>query len=109
RASMPKLLLADPLAPGVHLEPFEAVAIAQLLIESGAVAPSPDNVELSSDGAAQCAGCDATPAVSEIAALLETLIPSGTPRVSGPLRYAIAPALLAVDPPPSHPLAHFSR
>src|SRR5262249_2093850 len=59
--------------------------------------------------AAQCAGCAATPAVSEIAALLETLIPSGTPRVSGPLRYAIARGLLEVDAPPFDSLEEFSR
>jgi hypothetical protein len=106
---MPNILLADLIAQGVHIEPYEAVAIAQLLIESGAAAPSPENVELSSNGDAWCVGCDVTPAVFEIGALLQTLIPCGTPRVSGGLRYAIARALLDVDAPPFDSVDELSR
>jgi Tol biopolymer transport system component len=106
---MSTILIADLIARGVHIEPYEAVAIAQLLIESGAVAPSPENVELTSAGGATCAGCDATPAVFEIAVLLHSLIPAGTPRVPGGLRYAIARALLDVDAPPFDSLGEFSR
>jgi WD40-like Beta Propeller Repeat len=106
---MSSFFLADLIAEGVRIEPHEAVAIAQLLIESGAVAPSLENVEVTSDGAASCIGCDVTPAVFEIACLLQTLIPSGTPRVPGPLRYAIARGLLDVDAPPFDSLDEFSQ
>jgi WD40 repeat protein len=108
-ASMATIALADLIAQGVHLEPQEAIAIAQLLIENGAAAPSPENVQLTTDGDAWCAGCDVTPAVFEIAVLLQTLIPPGTPRVPGGLRYAIARALLEVDAPPFDSIHELSR
>ncbi|HXI31997.1 MAG TPA: hypothetical protein VNG89_26345 [Vicinamibacterales bacterium] len=101
--------LAELLAEGVHVQPHEAVAIAQLLIEGGAAAPSPENVELTGGGDAVCVGCDVTPAVFEIAVLLRTLIPPGTPGVPGALRYAIARGLLDVDAPPFDSVAEFSR
>src|SRR5262249_18460882 len=101
--------LSTLIAEGVRLESHEAVAVAQLLIESGAVAPSPENVELTADGRAICIGCDVTPAVFEIAGLLQTLIPPGAPRVPGALRYAIARGLLDVDAPPFDSLDEFSR
>ena len=106
---MANIFLADLIAQGVRIDPHEAVAIAQLLMESGAVAPSPENVQLSTDGTAWCIGCDVTPAVFEIAGLLQNLIPPGTPGVAGALRYAIARALLDVDAPPFDSLADFSR
>src|SRR3954464_4515835 len=106
---MSTIFLADLIAQGVRVEPFEAVAIAQLLMENGAVAPSPGNVQLSTDGGAWCVGCDGTPAVFEIAGLLQKLIPPRTPGVPGALRYAIARALLEVDAPPFDSLAGFSR
>src|SRR5215208_6902766 len=63
--------------------------------------PSLDNVRISRDGSVECLGCDATPGVSEIAMLLEQLLPRGGPeRVPGGLRYTIARALLEVDAPP---------
>ena len=108
-ASMRTMFLADVLGQGVRIEPHEAVAIAQLLIDGGAVAPSPENVQLSTDGTAWCVGCDVTPAVFEIAGLLQKLIPSGAPGVSGALRYVIARGLLDVDAPPFDSLAEFSR
>jgi len=106
---MSNIFLADLIAQGVRVEPHEAVAIAQLLMESGAVAPSAENVQLSTDGTAWCIGCDVTPAVFEIAGLLQNLVPPGTPGVPGALRYAIARALLEVDAPPFDSLADFSR
>jgi WD40 repeat protein len=106
---MPNIRLADLIAQGVRIEPFEAVAIAQLLVENGAVAPSPENVELCGNGDVRCVGCDVTPAVFEIGGLLHTLIPAGTPHVSGGLRYAIARALLDVDAPPFDSIDDFSR
>jgi hypothetical protein len=106
---MATIFLADLIGQGVRVEPHEAVAIAQLLMESGAVAPSPQNVQLSTDGTACCIGCDVTPAVFEIAGLLQHLVPPGTPGVPGALRYAIARALLEVDAPPFDSLADFSH
>jgi hypothetical protein len=106
---MSNIFLADLIGQGVRVEPHEAVAIAQLLMESGAVAPSAENVQLSTDGTACCIGCDVTPAVFEIAGLLQNLVPPGTPGVPGALRYAIARALLEVDAPPFDSLADFSR
>jgi len=107
-------LLAD-----TALQPHEAVAIVQSLIDRSSVSasdmihepygpPCPDNIELGSDGSIACTGCAATPAVSEMAILLETLLPRGTPRVPGALRYAIARGLLEVEARPFDSLAEFS-
>jgi WD40 repeat protein len=106
---MPTIVLADLIAEGVRLAPQEAVAIAQLLIENGTVTSSPENVQLAADGGAWGVGCDVTAAVFEVARLLQTLIPPGTPGVPGALRYAIARGLLEVIAPPFESLAEFSR
>lgn len=104
---------------GVVILPAEAVAIAQQLINDGRTGesageppsgpPTPANVLLGGDGSVECAGCDATWAVPEIAAFLQTLLPPGTPGVAGGLRYTIARALLEVDAPPFDSLDEFSR
>jgi hypothetical protein len=58
-------------------------------------------VRLSRDGTVICASCLATPAVSEVAALLEAMLPrGGRTRAPGALRYIIARARLEVDVPP---------
>ena len=106
---MSTILLANLIDQGVEIAPHEAVAIAQLLIENGAVAPSPENVQLRAEGDAWCVGCDVTPAVFEIAGLLQKLIPPRTPQVPGILRYTIARALLEVDAQPFDSLEEFSR
>src|SRR5215475_7116532 len=95
----------------VTLHANEAVAIVQQLIHSHPherdVAieqpfgpPSPQNVYLDDDGSVTCRACQATPAVAEIAILLQLLLTCGTPRVPGALRYAVARALHDVDAPP---------
>ena len=56
----------------------------------------------------QCLGFAATPAVSEVAILLDALLTDATAPVPGGLRYAIARALLDVDAPPFDSLEDFS-
>ena len=112
---------------GVTVEPEEAVAIAQQLIatlRSGPPQhldppfgpPTVETVVLRQDGSVACLGCDATPAVSEIARLLQAMLPAGRSRIAGALRYTIARASLDVDAPPfdsvddlSETLARFER
>jgi hypothetical protein len=62
---------------------------------------------LSRDGSVYCRGYHATPAVSEIAILLQSLLPQGT-RAPGALRYTIARALLEVDVEPFDSIWEFS-
>jgi hypothetical protein len=50
-----------------------------------------------------------TPVVSEVGIFLEDLLPPGSPRVPGALRYTMARALLNVDVPPFDSLDDFSR
>jgi hypothetical protein len=64
---------------------------------------------LNDDGSVACRGCRTTPAVSEVGIFLEALLPAGSPRVPGGLRYIIARALLNVDVPPFDSLADLSR
>jgi hypothetical protein len=97
---MARVLLAELLARGVRVEPHEAVAVAQQLIQRGAAAPSPHNVRVSTDGFADCAGCDATPGVYEMAIFLQALLPSNRVGVPGGLRYAIARGLHEVEARP---------
>src|SRR6184192_2397220 len=104
---------------GLVLRPHEAVAIAQALIhrslQSESVVrppygpPTAETVELTSDGSVACVCCAATPAVSEIAILLQELLPPGKTRVPGGLRYALGRALLEVDAPPFDSIEDFSR
>src|SRR4051794_10088097 len=112
---------ADILQAGLTIEPEEAVAIAQQLIvaiRAGACAdlaeppfgpPTPERVVLCDDGSVTCRGCDATPAVSEIARLLDALLPPPPARVPGGLRYTIARALLDVDVAPFDSLDELSE
>jgi len=103
----------------ITLRPHEAVAIAQLLIHhpeaSAAVArppygpPTPESVEVDSDGTVVCTCSASTPAVSEVAILLHALLPPDTTRAPGGLRYAIHRALLEVEAPPFDSIEDFSR
>ena len=63
----------------------------------------------SDDGSVVCRGCRDTPAVSELGHFLDALLPAGSPRVPGAVRYTIARALLDVDAPPFESLDDFSR
>jgi hypothetical protein len=112
--------IAELQSAGMKLEASEAVAIAQQLIQSlrGASAPAgleppygpptAATVVLNADGTVSCPGCGSTPAISEIAIFLDTLLPAGSPRVPGALRYTIARALLEVDVAPFDSLDSFS-
>src|SRR5205807_2479176 len=97
--------------------PHEAIAIVQTLIDqpdaSAAVAqppygpPSLDSVELQVDGLVVCRRLATRPAVSEIAILLQALLPPGP--VPGGLRYAMGRALLETDGPPFDSIDDFSE
>jgi hypothetical protein len=113
--------IAELLATGVVLEADEAVAIAQQLIaalrdlrDTAEVQPpygppSVANVFLRDDGTLFCRACKATPVVSEVGIFLDSLLPEGSPRVPGGVRYTIARALLNVDVPPYNSLDELSR
>lgn len=106
---------------GVVFTAEEAVAITQQLtamlrdphagdlVQPPFGPPSAENVFLGDDGSVVCRGCRATPAVSEIGIFLESLLPAGSMRVPGALRYTIARALLNVDVPPFDSLDDLSR
>ena len=104
------------LAPGASrmtIDTAEAVAIAQQLIASVRNQsdanevhppygpPSAENVFLNDDGSVVCRGCGATPAISEVAIFLDSLLPGAPQRIPGGLRYTIARALLDVEAPPA--------
>ena len=111
----------DLLTRGVALRPHEAVAIVQQLINTPVSAfertwletspgpPSVDNVQLRDDGTVVCVGCHVTPAVFEIAILLQAMLAVGSRQVPGGLRYAIARGLLEVDAVPFDSVEEFSR
>jgi len=111
-------LTVSELGRRVRIEAHEAVAIALQTVEvcvcrtSRAAPfgpPTVDSVFLDPGGQISCPGCAATPAVSEIAALLDAMLPRATgTRVPGGLRYAIARALLEVDARPFDSLAEFT-
>jgi hypothetical protein len=92
---------------GIVFRPGEAIAIVQKLINEPPGGrpqlpfgpPSIERVVIDELGTVTCTACDATPAVSEIAILLDAMLPAGT-RLPGALRYTIARALLNVDAPP---------
>jgi hypothetical protein len=112
--------IAELQSAGVKLETAEAVAIAQQLIKSLHDGGAPDDLEppygpptaatvvVDADGSVSCAGCGSKPAISEIAIFLDALLPAGSPRVPGGLRYTIARALLEVDVEPFDSLDAFS-
>lgn len=112
--------IAELRAKGITFEATEAVAVAQQLISDLLThptdevqppdgPPSVDTVWLRDDGSVVCRGCRMTPAVYEVGIFLEALLPAGSPRVPGGLRYTIARALLNVDVPPFDSLADLSR
>ena len=104
------------LGRGVELRPHESVAIAQQLIHSSVdIALEPpfgplnlDSVVILPDGRAGSRSCAATPAVSEVGRLLESLLALGRGPLPGGLRYTLARAQLEVDAPPFDSLQAFS-
>jgi hypothetical protein len=115
----PRLSIIDLQNAALTLRAEEAVAIVQQLIhnlpndrhvtlEQPFGPPTPQNVYLDEEGFVSCRACQTTPAVAETAILLQRLLPPGTPKVPGALRYAIARALHEVDAPPFDSIHDFS-
>ena len=102
------IALSHLLGRGVRLETHEAVALARELLAHPCGIPTPENIQLGSDGSASCLRTDGMPSVASVADLLLTLLPAGTPNVPAPLRYAIARGLEAVEAPPFASLGEFS-
>jgi hypothetical protein len=102
------IALSHLLGRGVRLETHEAVALARQLLAHACGIPTPENIQLGSDGSASCISTDGMPSVASVAGLLLTLLPAGTPNVPAPLRYAIARGLEAVEAPPFASLGEFS-
>jgi hypothetical protein len=100
---------------GIAIRASEAVAVVQKLINERPITapkppfapPSTHNVLVYEQGNVACSGCDVKPAVSEIAILLEAMLPPGT-RMPGALHYTIARALLNVEAPPFGSIEEFS-
>ncbi len=93
------IALSHLLGRGVRLETHEAVALARELLAHPCGNPTPENIQLGSDGSASCISNAGMPSVAGVADLLLTLLPAGTPDVPAPLRYAIARGLEAVEAP----------
>jgi hypothetical protein len=102
------IALSHLLGRGVRLETHEAVALARELLAHPCGIPTPENIQLGSDGSASCINTDGIPSVASVAHLLLTLLPAGTPNVPAPLRYAIARGLEAVEAPAFASLGEFS-
>ena len=102
------IALSHLLGRGLRLETHEAVALARELLAHPCGIPTPENIQLGSDGSASCISTDGMPSVASVADLLLTLLPAGTPNVPAPLRYAIARGLEAVEAPPFASLGEFS-
>src|SRR5438270_82443 len=112
--------IAEVQQAGIAIEADEAVAIAQQLVAAmrrpDAISiveppfgpPTTRNVYVSADGRAICRACETTPAVSEMAIFLQSLL-SPSVHVPGGLRYTLARALLDVDVPPFDSLDDFSE
>jgi hypothetical protein len=100
--------LSHLLGRGVRLETHEAVALARELLAHPCGIPTPDNIQLGSDGSASCTSTAGMPSVASVAHLLLTLLPAGTPDVPAPLRYAIARGVEASEAPPFASLGEFS-
>ena len=102
------LSLSSLIDRGVELQPHEGVAIVQQLIHASADVPlirpfgppTLESIVILGDGRVGSRRSAATPAVSEIGRLLDSMLPSGRGPVPGGLRYAVARALLEVDAPP---------
>jgi hypothetical protein len=100
--------IAEILAAGIPLTVSEAVAIARAALtfdparatgsRARSAQPLTDTIFVEADGS--IVGRHAAPTISEVALLLRSLLPAGSPGVPGGLRYAIARAVGEVDAPP---------
>ena len=111
--------IAELRTEGITLRAEEAVAIVQQLIHNAACPsdsriappygpPTPESVHIDDKGVVTCRTCESTLGVSEVAILLQQLLPAGAPRVPGALRYMVARALHDVDAPPFDSIDDFS-
>jgi len=111
--------VAEVQSAGVTIEPEEAVAVVQQLIDAlrrGTAGPAeppygpptPATVRLADDGSVVCRACETMPAVSEVAILLQQMLPARK-GIPGGLHYTIARALLDVDVPPFDSLDDLSE
>ena len=99
--------IAELLGSGIRLTAPEAVAIARAALTCAPASPGtaaepvdvPATTFIEPDGSIVYCGAHA-PAIGEVARLLKSLLPEGSPGVPGGLRYAIARALHEVDAPP---------
>lgn len=103
------ITLGHLLEQGVCFQRYEALAIAQGLIARREGVPTIDNVQLCSDGSARCINTRGTPQVSDVAALLQALLPTAPGQVPAPLRYTLARGMGAVEAPPFQSLDAFSE
>src|SRR3954471_1570767 len=116
---MTRQVAVEDLLQHTTLQPAEAVAIVQQLIHAPAPAsltepfgpPTAATVFVGTDGSVTCTTCDAPPVVSELAALLDAMLPPGgtSPIVPGGLRYIVARARMEVDAPPFDSVVEFSQ
>ena len=108
RTTMLTIALSHLLGRGVRLDTHEAVALARELLSHPCGIPTLENIQLGADGSVSCATTVGTPTVTSVAAILEMLLPDGTPRVPAALRYVIARGLEAVEGPRFASLNEFS-
>src|SRR4051812_15856244 len=136
---MTRQVAVEDLLQHTTLQPAEAVAIVQQLIHAPAPAsltepfgpPTAATVFVGTDGSVTCTTCDAPPVVSELAALLDAMLPPGgtspivpdggpaldaLPPPGGPaqivpggLRYSVARAQREVNAPPFDSVVEFSQ
>lgn len=113
------ITLAELRRSDVGLQPHEAVAVVQQLMQTPADddrdleppfgLPSLDTVAIEADGSVCCSSSAMTLSVQEGAILLQQLIELADRRVPGGLRYAIGRALHDVEAPPFDSVAEFSQ
>ena len=116
---MTRQVAVEDLLQHTTLQSAEAVAIVQQLIHASAPAsltepfgpPTATTVFVCTDGSVTCTTCDAPLVVSELAALLDAMLPPGgsSPTVPGGLRYIVARARMEVDAPPFDSVFEFSQ
>ena len=79
-STMLTIALSHLLGRGLRLETHEAVALARELLAHPCGIPTPENIQLGSDGSASCISTDGMPSVSSVADLLMTLLPEWYPQ-----------------------------
>jgi len=111
------ITLATLLEINAEVASAEAVAVAQQLLsvpsDTDATPPygplTLETVAIDRDGSVLCLHTAATPSVSEVALVLQTLLNQSQPRTTGGLRYTLGRALLEVEAPPFDTNEEFSE